>query len=91
MYGYDALMLLGQAVNICIEKELSRACISKVLANTRRFNGACLPYVFKDGETVSSRYTIYKCIRNSDGRRTEYIVAAEITPDGALVSSESQP
>jgi ABC-type branched-subunit amino acid transport system substrate-binding protein len=79
MYGYDAMLILGDAIHACDKlQEISRECIRRTLASGRSFTGACLTYRFTNGENFLSRTYIYRVTKNAAGR-AQYTQVMEIT------------
>lgn len=62
MYAYDAMLMIGQAIEKCASKELSRSCIQQQLNSLQNFSGAYLGYSFVEGENSLSSYYLYSAI-----------------------------
>lgn len=61
LYGYDAMLLVGRAVAICLDtaQVVDRECVIDQLSTPQNFGGACLGYSFKAGENALSEYHLY--------------------------------
>lgn len=57
--GYDAMLMIGHALEDCVHQEVSRRCLLTALSNAYDFRGAFSEYDFKDGENVRSHYYVY--------------------------------
>jgi ABC-type branched-subunit amino acid transport system substrate-binding protein len=73
MYGYDSALLVGDAIEACRNKGISRQCILAELRKEQSFVGACLPYSFHNSENILSSYYVYS---NCD----QYTVCPELKP-----------
>jgi ABC-type branched-subunit amino acid transport system substrate-binding protein len=56
--GYDAMLILGQAVQECLQSGVDRDCIRSTLASGREFIGMAGAYKFERGENALSSYEI---------------------------------
>jgi ABC-type branched-subunit amino acid transport system substrate-binding protein len=61
IYGYDAMLMIGMALEKCPDSDISRDCLRRSLGSLPLFNGStCLSYFFSDGENSLSEYYVFR-------------------------------
>lgn len=79
MYGYDAVLTLGQAMRECQrDGGITRANLLAKLASNS-FTGASLSYRFEDGDNYLSSYYVFTCSFDSSTSRTTYTFFRDIS------------
>lgn len=58
MYGYDAMLILGTAIEEC-KTAVSRDCLDRALSRKNVFRGVCQDYLFEHGESLLSSYYLF--------------------------------
>lgn len=58
LFGYDAMLILGEAIKSCLPKGVNRECIRKQLSRPRGFLGTAGNYQFENGENRMAQYDI---------------------------------
>lgn len=65
IYGYDAMLMVGKALEKCTAERISRDCLRKSLSELPFFTGStCLQYFFAEGDNTLSEYYVFRS--NSD-------------------------
>ncbi len=60
IYGYDAMLLLGRAINASMQRgALTRDTVLESLREMGQVAGAFLSYTFNEGENMTPRYYVY--------------------------------
>ncbi len=72
MFGYDAVLLVAQAVEECVLRGLDRDCLASVLEDLsqRSFVGVCEPYSFLGGDNQHSAYYVYRSLPVQPGEKS---------------------
>lgn len=70
MFGYDAVLILADAVDHCVEEGISRRCVLDYVRNLGLFHGACVAYNFSAGENTIWPYYVYANTLTEDGSST---------------------
>jgi branched-chain amino acid transport system substrate-binding protein len=66
VYGYDAMLLIGKALEKCSDEEISRDCLRRGLSELPLFTGStCLQYFFAEGDNTLSDYYVFHSVSSS--------------------------
>jgi ABC-type branched-subunit amino acid transport system substrate-binding protein len=80
MAGYDAMLILGHAVEACAKTEISRACVLEKVREAGQFTGACLDYSFDfNGENTRCEYCLYACRPTGQPHEAAFRLVRKIT------------
>lgn len=82
LYGFDAMLMLAGAIEVCAASAtINRRCVSDHLESLQNFVGACFSYSFVEGENVSSYYSVYEAHTDAPGAATEYVHLIRYVPE----------
>jgi ABC-type branched-subunit amino acid transport system substrate-binding protein len=58
VFGYDAMLILGEAIKSCMPSGINRSCVTRSFDRPEAFIGMLGAYDFEDGENTLSSYDI---------------------------------
>ena len=58
--GYDAMLMIGSAIQQCLQQGISRACLLEKLRSREVFVGACDVYSLGTGENLHADYYVHR-------------------------------